>query len=84
MKDTRQELRYYVPLCMGFIMMAVSLALPPIGIIPTSVLYGSGMFLCLCAAVVGLDVPEILKQVNELKRINLEKLKSEMKNNEEV
>lgn len=71
----RQELRYYVPLVMGFIILMIAMLVPPIGVIPTSALYGAGMFLVLCAAIVGLDVPSILHEVNELKRLVIEENK---------
>lgn len=73
-----KEFKYYVPLIMGFILCIIGVFCPPMGEISTGVLYGSGMFLCLCAAVVGLDVPAILAQVNEMKRLSLEQFKIEL------
>lgn len=72
--DTRQEIRYYIPLVMGFIIMMIALIAPPLGVIPSSAIYGGGCFLVLCAAVVGLDVPAILHEVNELKRLSIKEI----------
>lgn len=79
-KDTRQEMRYYIPLIMGFIILMIAMLVPPIGVIPTSALYGAGMFLILCAAVVGLDIPSLLHEINELKRLRIEQDKANTTN----
>lgn len=71
-KESKQELRYYTPLVMGFIIIMIAMIVPPLGVIPTSALYGAGMFLILCAAVVGLDIPAILHEINEMKRLTFE------------
>lgn len=71
-KENKQEMRYYTPLIMGFIILMIAMLVPPIGVIPTSALYGAGMFLILCAAVVGLDIPAILHEINEMKRLTIE------------
>lgn len=73
-KDFKQEMRYYTPLTMGFIILMIAMLVPPIGVIPTSALYGAGMFLILCAAVVGLDIPAILHELNEFKRLKIEEI----------
>ena len=71
-KESKQEMRFYTPLIMGFIIIMMAMMVPPIGVIPTSALYAAGMFLILCAAVVGLDVPSILHEINEMKRLTIE------------
>lgn len=80
-KEAKQELRYYVPLCMGFIIIMIALLVPPVGVIPTSALYGGGIFLCLCAAIVGLDIPSILHEINEMKRLALQTFNQNENNN---
>lgn len=73
-KENKQEMRYYTPLCMGFIIMMIALIAPPLGSIPTSAIYGGGCFLILCAAVVGLDIPALLHEMNEMKKLKVENL----------
>lgn len=55
-----KELKFYVPLIMGFILCLIGVFCPPIGDITAGVLYASGMFMCVSASVVGLDIPSIL------------------------
>lgn len=78
-KENKQELRYYVPLIMGFIIMMIALISPPLGAISSSAIYGGGCFLILCAAVVGLDIPSLLHEINELKKLKIEENKKEDK-----
>lgn len=72
----KQEFRYYTPLFMGFIIMMIGLIAPPLGSIPSSAIYAGGCFLILCAAIVGLDVPAILHEINEMKRMKIDELKN--------
>lgn len=65
-------MRYYIPLVMGFVIMMIALIAPPLGSIPASAIYAGGCFLILCAAVTGLDVPAVLHEINELKRLRIE------------
>lgn len=76
-KDIKIEFRYYTPLIMGFFIMCVALFAPPIGVVNTSAIYAGGCFLILCAAVVGLDIPALLHEINELKRLKIEETKKE-------
>lgn len=68
----KDDLRYYVPLIMGFIIMMIALFAPPIGEIPQSAIFGGGSFLILCAVVAGLDIPATLHEINELKKLRTE------------
>lgn len=81
-KEVKQDLRYYIPLVMGFIIIIFAMCVPPLGVIPTSALYAAGMFLILCAAVVGLDIPAILHEVNELKRLSIKEITKNKTNGE--
>ena len=78
-KESKQEMKYYTPLIMGFIIMTIGLIAPPLGAIPSSAIYAGGCFLILCAAVVGLDVPAILREIRLLKTNELELLLKEKK-----
>lgn len=71
-KDNKQEMRYYTPLIMGFIIMMIALIAPPFGEVPKSAIYAGGAFLVLCAAVVGMDIPAILHEINEMKKLTLD------------
>lgn len=70
----KKELRYYVPLVMGFIFMLIGIFTPPIGDIYPSILYGTGMFLIIAAAGIGLDIPATLHEINELKKIKINEI----------
>ena len=79
-KESKQEMRFYTPLIMGFIIMTIGLIAPPLGAIPSSAIYAGGCFLILCAAVVGLDVPAILHEINEMKRLTIENCQNTTEN----
>lgn len=76
-KDARQELRYYTPLIMGFSIMIIALLCPPIGALPSSAIYAGGCFLVLAGAVIGMDIPAILHEVNELKRLRIQQAQND-------
>lgn len=82
-KETRNEFRYYTPLIMGFSIMLIALLCPPIGSLPSSSIYAGGCFLVLAGAVIGMDIPAILHEVNELKRIKVEQIKQDNSDNDE-
>lgn len=67
----KKEMRYYIPLFMGFILMMIGLIAPPIGDISSGAIFAGGSFLILCATIAGLDIPSTLHEINELKKINL-------------
>ena len=81
-KETRQEVRYYTPLVMGFIIMLIALIAPPLGTLPASAIYAGGCFLVLAGAVIGMDIPAILHEVNELKRLRIEQIEKENRHEE--
>lgn len=72
--EARKDAKFYTTLMMGFILIIISIWIPPIGVIPTSVLYASAMFIVLAGALIGLDIPAILHEINELKRLKLSQL----------
>lgn len=71
--DTRKEIRFYTCLSLAYILLMISLFLPPINVITSSVLYATIALLGVGACAIGLDISGILHEVNELKRINIEK-----------
>lgn len=73
--EGRKDLRFYSCLILAYILMIISLFLPPVGIIATSVLYAAIIILSIAALSIGIDVSNILKEVNELKRLSLEEAK---------
>lgn len=75
-----KELRYYTPLCMGFIIMMIALLSPPLGDIPKNAIYGGGCFLILCATVVGLDVPATLKEIRLLRNNIVDDMTKDVEN----
>lgn len=80
----KKELRYYTPLLMGFALCLIGIFTPPVGEISTGVLYASGMFLILCAAVVGADIPSILHEIRLIKQTTITAVQNEyIKNKEE-
>lgn len=67
----KKEIRFYVCLILAYVLMMISLFLPPVGIIATSVLYAAIIILSIAALSIGLDVSGILKELNELKRLSI-------------
>ena len=85
-----KEVRFYVCLILAYILLLISLYLPPLNVIATSVLYASIVILSIGALSIGLDISGILKEVNdmikatsELKKVELELAKEKGKENEE-
>lgn len=63
----RKEIRFYVTMLLGYALLMISLFTPPVGVISTSVLYASGMFLILSGATIGIDIPSIIKEIRLLR-----------------
>ena len=74
MKDEikRKEIRFYTCIVMAFILLIISLFLPPINVITESVLYAAIALLSTGALVTGVDISGILHELNELNKFNLE------------
>ena len=68
-----KEVRFYVCLTMAFILLIISLFLPPLNIITESVLYAAIALLSTGALVTGVDISGILHELNELKKIPYKK-----------
>lgn len=75
-KDTRREVRFYVCLFLGFILMMCGFFAPPIGEIHNSVLVGSGLLLSIGALAVGIDIEGIVRELRLLKIEAKEELKA--------
>lgn len=71
----KKEIRFYVCLGLAYILMMISLWIPPVGVIAGSVLYGAIIILSIGALSIGLDISGILHEINELKRLTLEESK---------
>lgn len=69
----RKEIRFYTCLAMAFILLVISLFLPPLNVITESVLYAAIALLSTGALVTGVDISGILHELNELKKIHYEK-----------
>lgn len=67
----KKEIRFYVCLILAYILLMISLWIPPVGIIESSVLYGAIIILSVGAASIGLDISGILHEINEMKRLAL-------------
>ena len=87
----KKEVRFYVCLVLAYILLLISLYLPPLNVIATSVLYASIVILGIGALSIGLDISGILKEVNdmikatsELKKVELELAKEKGKENEDT
>lgn len=70
--ENRKELRFYVCLGLAYILLMISLFLPPVNIITSSVLYASIALLGTGAIGIGLDISGILHEINELKKFNIQ------------
>ena len=68
----RKEARFYTCLVMAFILLIISLFLPPLNVITESVLYAAIALLSTGALVTGVDISGILHELNDLKKLNLE------------
>ena len=55
-KENRREIRFYVCLLLGFVLMMCGFFAPPIGEIHNSVLVASGLVLSIGALAVGVDI----------------------------
>lgn len=86
----KKEVRFYTCLILAYVLLLISLYLPPLNVIATSVLYASIVILGIGALSIGLDISGILKEVNEmikvsaeLKKVELELVKEKAKENED-
>lgn len=86
----KKEVRFYTCLILAYVLLLISLYLPPLNVIATSVLYASIVILGIGALSIGLDISGILKEVNEmikvsaeLKRVEIELTKEKAKDNED-
>ena len=86
----KKEIRFYTCLVLAYVLLLISLYLPPLNVIATSVLYASIVILGIGALSIGLDISGILKEVNdmikatsELKKVELELTKEKAKENED-
>ena len=86
----KKEVRFYCCLILAYVLLLISLYLPPLNVIATSVLYASIVILGIGALSIGLDISGILKEVNdmikataELKKVELELTKEKAKENED-
>ena len=87
----KKEVRFYTCLILAYVLLLISLYLPPLNVIATSVLYASIVILGIGALSIGLDISGILKEVNdmikatsELKKVELELAKEKGKENEDT
>lgn len=87
----KKEVRFYCCLILAYVLLLISLYLPPLNVIATSVLYASIVILGIGALSIGLDISGILKEVNEmikatseLKKVELELAKEKGKENEDT
>ena len=62
----KKEVRFYTCLILAYVLLLISLYLPPLNVIATSVLYASIVILGIGALSIGLDISGILKEVNEM------------------
>lgn len=63
----KREIRFYVCLVMAYTLMMISLFLPPVNIITTSVLYASVIILSVGGLAVGIDLKGIIKEIRLMK-----------------
>lgn len=69
--NKRADARFYTCVVMGFIMCVISLFLPPIGVIPSSVCYVTGAFLITGGLALGLDIAGVIREIRLLKEFDL-------------
>ena len=76
-KDNRREIRFYVCLVLGFILMMCGFCAPPMGEIHNSVLVGAGLLLSIGALAVGIDLVGCIRELRLLKMGVVEDLKQD-------
>lgn len=74
-RETRNDIKFYTCLIMAFALMVTSLFLPPLNVITESVLYASIIIISLGGLIAGIDLVGILKEANELKRLEITEMK---------
>ena len=74
-KDNRREVRFYVCLVLGFVLMMCGFFAPPMGEIHNSVLVGAGLLLSIGALAVGIDLVGCIRELRLLKTGVVEDLK---------
>jgi len=70
--ESRKDIKFYMTLIMGFSIMMIGIFTPPVGIVSTSLLWGTAMFLVLAGGIIGMDIPALLHEVNEMKKLKTE------------
>lgn len=78
----KREIRFYVCLLLGFALIVYGVITPPPGEVTDSILIGAGMFLCIGAVAVGVDVIGILHELVELRKVTAELLKQKIQGKE--
>ena len=76
-KEVQKEIRFYVCLVLAYVLLMVSLFIPPVGIIATSVLYATIIIFGMAGLSIGLDISGILHELNEMKRLKIEEFKTD-------
>lgn len=71
-KEIRQDIKFFTCLFLAFTLMAISLFIPPVGVITESVLYAAIILMSLGGLAAEIDVKGIIHELNELKRVNNE------------
>jgi hypothetical protein len=66
-KETHKDIKFYLCVILGFILMMIGAYIPPEGILDSSMLYGSSFFLILAGCVEGLDIKGIIRELRMLK-----------------
>mgnify|MGYP006874322796 CR=1 FL=1 len=82
-RETKNDIKFYICLFLSFGLMLTSLLLPPVNVITTSVLYAAIIILALGGLIAGIDLEGILKELNELKKLEIiesKRLKDEQTN----
>ena len=79
-KETRNDIKFYVCLGLGFTLMMVSLILPPLNVITSSALIASITLLGLGGLIVGVDLKGILDELVELKKLSIKDIKNDTRN----
>ncbi len=76
-KDNRREVRFYVCLVLGFVLIMCGFFAPPMGEIHNSVLVGAGLLLSIGALAVGIDLVGCIHELRLLKTGFVEDLKKD-------
>jgi len=66
-KETHKDIKFYLCVILGFVLMIIGAYIPPEGVLDSSMLYGSSFFLILAGCVEGLDIKGIIKELRLLK-----------------